>query len=251
MLMLATINLVAGPPNVVLADVNACTSIPPINGHTGDEWGGNHYGVKGTIDIYSTTYFRACDTAGNVHIDDNGVNVYVGIEGPSSNSAAILQIGIANCHDAGTPPADSACGNGKEHTLRYYYAYGGCNGVNPNPKDLGAANASPHVYEVFLSGTMWVFKIDGVTKVTLFNTNSSISCWINGTTKSPAWYAERWDNGDSYGDTSGHEILITQRYYTNVADGAYIQALISSSCVIDGDAHCTHPNNTYAKIWDD
>jgi hypothetical protein len=186
--------IVATTPTVVRAQGGTCVDGLPTNLFSGEirdvtAWAN---GVHGTITTPGSTYFYACslNTVGN-----DGTTGWVSLEpgsgNPTPQSSMILQIGVVRC----TSYLYTAC---EGNIIHYFWAYGGCWGSLPGPRDLGSATHGAHTYEISQSGSDYKLYIGGVQKASIPKGTPFIGCWTNQDLRA-GWFAERLDHGDSSG----------------------------------------------------
>lgn len=206
--LLGVIALIAGllgSPQAALANaspVGACSDdyIPLTSSpyFTGRKFTGVYNGVKANFDTLnaSNEWWGACDPAGMLG-DRNVASAWIGLYSLQAQYN-LMQIGIISCdHSA----IGTVCqNNGDIETPHYFWAAGTCNG-SLAANDLGVADFGSHLYEIVLSTSptgadRFLMKIDGVTKVTLLETDSRISCWFTHS-KSAQITNERFDPGDA------------------------------------------------------
>jgi len=230
-----------------------CVDWTAVNRHAGivrDVYDWSARGVKATIDPYGYTMTH-CSNAGI--FPNNGASAWVAITPGSGNSYhnnehAIIQIGIINCDD----PLYAAC-NGTGY--RYFWAIGGCGNPtqeSPYPRDLGAAGAGPHEYEVYKSSDgYWHLHLDGYHKVGFVGADEgSVNCWQHGD-KEASWYGETLDGGDQYsaaGATGVERLQFRDARYQSTVGGAWTNPGWSDPC--DPGATNSTVFDHKCNVWD-
>jgi hypothetical protein len=192
---------------------------------------GGFNSVDATKADIDTTGVWACD--GHATSVDGmflwvGLTQYCGGGTPNcggNGADAGVQFGIAACTDQSNAIYNTDTGANlgihdlcfqHQDTLRYWYAYGGCNGYVPAPRDMKSYDSGVPVpvygVEHNLSitrepigggNTQYHFFIDGteyLTSVPIYGNNSALSCWGNGAVVGEV-SAEIWNESDSFGLT--------------------------------------------------
>lgn len=179
----------------------------------------------------------ACDNWQN---SSSGIFAWVGFQphcpnncGPFGPDSTIIQFGVGACtYYPGLPaqgPYDM-CAN-HPNTLRYFVAWGGCNGAHPYPQDLSdlstAWNGIPtygaedlfQIVRLQISGVWYYyFYIDGVFTFGIAANISGVSCWAQGDTLG-AYDGEVWNEADSFGLVSGgNHVLLYEAKFKNLGE---------------------------------
>jgi hypothetical protein len=169
-------------------------------------------GTLATINL-SNAGFHMCT---NGVVIKAGPAAWVSIEPCPScpqSGTMIIQVGVIEC--VSFPYPGLACfGANQPH---FFWAWGGCNGALPFPLDMGPANYGSHAYALYLDVNMtWHLQIDGAAQGTSKHKvlpNTYVSCWSNSNqTRQSKWSTERWNLGDSEGNTNDETIFSGARY---------------------------------------
>lgn len=157
-------------------------------------------GVVGYVKVLG--YPETCtDNGTDLH---SMTSIWVGIQPNSGAGLSIVQVGLMKCAGAGTgyPQGRDSCETDIDNTWRYFYAFGGCNGNVPWPRDLGPVPAADFGAQIKLrithvsTGSV-SFSINNVTVATA-PYSSAMGCWSNSLDFGVA-ACETWDRGDSCG----------------------------------------------------
>jgi len=218
---------------VAEATVAACTSFPANNIHNGHEqvtaFSGGYTGVKAEI---RGGVIQTCDAVGSPHVDSNGSSAWISVD-PSpgtphgSDGNAILQIGMIYCHDPASG-VNNPCDHGQEHTMRFFYAYGGC-GTSPVPIDMGPVPNAGALWEFTITktGANWGLSIPAIPS-TIWIPNDYISCWSNDQ-KSASYEVEEWDWGDSMG-IAAFTTIIQHPWTRKAVTDPWVKAPLNGGC---------------------
>jgi len=245
----------------------ASTGVPPTvrATHTGDDFGaygdcvyGGGYnawagmfkaspatnrqvGVRAYID--PDVDFHACTQANSWPWDRTGASsAWVGLEIPNSASS-ILQIGVVHC---GWVDDGGLCETHHDQ-LRYFWAYGGCNGAVPYPRDLGAADWNQHHFMISRQASGYLnLIIDQVYKEQIHETHSGIGCWTR-TNPEAIWSGEQWDAGDGWGRGS-FPSRFTQSHFRRISDGVWQNNAWNSAGTCDFNTSISYPGSTFCDV---
>lgn len=164
-------------------------------------------GVEARIYV-DTNRFQPC-WGGAPGLYNGFASQWVALTGGGSGGKNIVQIGVDKC-DAAEVDSSLSCGNGRDDTLVYFYAWGyeNCNGGshNPLPKYISTPSQSTAAYHTFTiihsnTGRVWMY-IDDVLKVNISDANL---CWLDSPSVVKATYSvERYDHNDGFGANPTH-----------------------------------------------
>ena len=253
-LLVAALVAIVWAPATVRAETGWCADIIPNNYHSGSLLSAQtaHFDdIRADIDVALAAGAFAICCFTPTDFDQNGTMAWVSVEAGNTNPQygnldAILQIGIIRCADLGV----AAC-KGNSAAPRYFWAYGGCNGAFPNPRDLGQADYWNHKYQVIQSGSTWYLTIDGITKASILNSHSSIACWSSGDLNAGI-FAEKWDRGDSFGNSSPGEDKLRFRNIQYSYTSGGLQSpnyTVGGQCPFNEQDHCVFATTNGFNAW--
>jgi hypothetical protein len=219
-----------------------CVSDPDKSLHTGFSTGLSYQydGAFGRIDL--GPYFDNCGDAAV----PSATSAWLTISGEQSgNGHQYIQLGIVSC-DAWTL---TYCYGDAPH---FVGSISGCLGfggtVYPFTWDIGVADYNSHVYRVSqaTSNGDWYFFIDNQQRAVVNANDPNIWCWDDGRTRAE-FFAERWNRGDSLGDSLGAVFMNDLQYFREDTNQWYVP--VGTACVAEptsgiGRSFCTHFNGT-------
>lgn len=163
------------------------------------------------------------DTGIDIH---SSTAVWIGLQPNSGQAGAIVQLGFINCAQAGSGyfQGRDPCENDLSNTWRYFYAYGGCNGNAPWPRDLGAVGPfGPQIkLKITHTSSSVQFNINNVQVATATMTNA-MSCWSTSSDFSVA-ACETHDRGDSCGGFAGAAVKMEGLGQRRDSDDVWFQS---------------------------
>jgi hypothetical protein len=158
---------------------------------------------------------------------------WVGIQ--ASNGAGIVQVGLVKCKDDGPIgywQGRDPCESDIDNTWRYFYAFSGCNGNVPWPRDLGPANITvDHTLSVIHNSSVIQFNIDGGVKAQI--SYGEMSCWDNSNDNAVI-ACEVKDKGDSCGGFAAAPLRFRGVQYRRAADFDWVIGGMSAPCTTTG-----------------
>jgi len=229
------------------ASSGTCSDVINQNYFTGREFSETqyYYGVRASID--PDTGFKHCNVSPPLDLT-GGSLLWVAVEGPD-NTNEIIQVGIIHC------TATTGMCNAFPDQYRYFWAYGGCNGAAPTPRDLGPANLNSHSYEVSDSDAngLWDFKVDGVVKAQLANASSGVFCWLVDPYSSlrAAWWGEQWDASDGLGSSVVPDTLFAamQIRYASTWHNINIGSCVGHGPIHGHSTFCSLDSGNSMSVW--
>ncbi len=236
----------SGNPVSMAAPYGGCADANPVNHFAGRSLGGSSggfpfIGIKADITPDLSGFHNCVGATIFDPFASGGSSAWVALEEGSNNGDSIVQVGLIMCHNLFNA---GPCSAPLDNTVRYFYAYGGCNGFTPAPRDGGAANGLLHHYEVVLVSGSYKAYVDGVQKLTIGLRHSAIGCWQNGNQDWP-YFGERWDGADGLGNPSPATRFTAMQVKYNTG---YHNISISGCGADPGDSACTATGNTM-KVW--
>lgn len=154
-------------------------------------------------------------------------STWVAIVPQPSSTSSIIQIGIIRI--GGVPS-------------QFFYAEGGCNGAQPTPHILPTSpGGGVHTYAInHVTNGDWVMSIDGVTRHTINDSNSAISCWAPAPhVTSAQWQGEVNNYAGEHGACNsgcisvpaGDPFKVSQMMYRKQADQTWYTSSDGANCV--------------------
>lgn len=161
-----------------------------------------------------------------------------------NDPTAILQIGVINCDEPGTP----VCDGNDAHKSWVFYAKGGCVGYLPFPVRTGTALADLGGIDFQIErqtspqGSWYLSYVGSVHfgGILISGTDPATSCWASGSgdNVSIAIACERHDTGDGCGVVDGgNKVTFQDMQYQNTVGGSWHNTTIAGS----GECSVTPP----------